>query len=198
MFPRLKRQLENPELREDGFTLIELLVVIIIIGILAAIAVPIFLNQRSQASDAAVKSDLRTVARGQETYATSTTTYGTLAQIIADGSDLAVSPDGDGDLAVLRQPGLLHPGPEQPVQRGLVLRQPGWRPSGQGQRRLPGLDRRRTRWVYLGLARVLGQLSEQGVDPAGSAPCFFKRPPKTADGAAWARYKGACGDHNYA
>ena len=92
MYPRFKGLPEDPEHGDAGFTLIELLVVIIIIGILAAVAIPIFLNQRSQASDAAVKSDLRTVARGQETYATSTTTYGTLAQIIADGSDLAVSP----------------------------------------------------------------------------------------------------------
>jgi prepilin-type N-terminal cleavage/methylation domain-containing protein len=91
MFQRRKHKWKNPELREDGFTLIELLVVIIIIGILAAVAVPIFLNQRSQASDAAVKSDMRTMARGQETYFTSSTTYGTVAQIIADGSDLAVS-----------------------------------------------------------------------------------------------------------
>ena len=81
----------SAEAGDEGFTLIELLVVIIIIGILAAIAVPIFLNQRSQASDAAVKSDVRTMARGQETYFASTTTYGTVAQILADGTDIAVS-----------------------------------------------------------------------------------------------------------
>ncbi len=92
MFQRRKQKWKDPELREEGFTLIELLVVIIIIGILAAIAIPIFLNQRSQASDAAVKSDLRTMARGQETYFVSNQTYGTVAQIIADGTDLAVSP----------------------------------------------------------------------------------------------------------
>ncbi len=54
--------------RRKGFTLIELLIVVVIIGILAAIAIPKFTNTKGKARLAAIKSDLKNVATAQEAY----------------------------------------------------------------------------------------------------------------------------------
>ena len=56
--------------REEGFTLIELLVVMLILGILAAIAIPTFFNQREKAQDSDAKAMAKTAQTAIETYAT--------------------------------------------------------------------------------------------------------------------------------
>ncbi|HWC33200.1 MAG TPA: prepilin-type N-terminal cleavage/methylation domain-containing protein [Mycobacteriales bacterium] len=103
MLARLRKMQEE---NEGGFTLIELLVVIIIIGILAAIAIPVFLNQRKKGYDSAAKSDLRNFATAEESYLTDydaySSVYGTVstAETVKGSknvSDIAIALDGTSD-----------------------------------------------------------------------------------------------------
>ena len=79
MLSKFRRRAED----EKGFTLIELLVVILIIGILAAIAIPSFLNQKGKANDAAAKSQARTAQTAAETYGTDNNGYASMTVGVA-------------------------------------------------------------------------------------------------------------------
>jgi len=96
----LTRARTTCEERDQGFTLIELLVVIIIIGILAAIAMPVFLNQRQKGWEAAVKADLRNAATSEETYLTENNTYtSSIADLEASGFKYSDKANYDGATA---------------------------------------------------------------------------------------------------
>ncbi|MFC8191336.1 prepilin-type N-terminal cleavage/methylation domain-containing protein [Cellulomonas sp. NPDC057328] len=89
------RKVMNEREGDKGFTLIELLVVIIIIGILAAIAIPAFLNQRTRGWEAQVESDLKNAALAAETYAVSNNgSYAGLTHAAASSAGTSIFDNG--------------------------------------------------------------------------------------------------------
>lgn len=74
---KIFKQIKTNHSNEEGFTLIELMIVVVIIGILAAIAIPIFANQQKSAADAALKSDIKTTANAMAQWLTTGNTLTT-------------------------------------------------------------------------------------------------------------------------
>jgi type II secretion system protein G len=88
------RHLNNARRADGGFTLIELLVVIIIIGILAGIAIPVFFSQRKKAVDKSVISDVTNASLSLESYYSTNNAYPTtkaLATAVANADKVVTS-----------------------------------------------------------------------------------------------------------
>ena len=92
MLARIHKSMKD---KDQGFTLIELLVVMIIIGILAAIAIPVFLNQRKKAVDTAARSDVSTLGKELATYYVDNTAQAPAISVVSNRYQMATTPVTD-------------------------------------------------------------------------------------------------------
>jgi len=114
---------------KKGFTLIELLIVVVIIGILAAVAIPKFANTKQRASRASGLADLRNLATAQEGYFADSSRYGVTVDTLTFLNFR--SSNGNRNLTILAAPGgwnatIVVPGPQTcGIFVGLVPGRPG-------------------------------------------------------------------------